>query len=107
METRVCSKCKIEKPLTVEYFGMAQKNKNRLHTECRVCKLYYMRQYQQNKKLTKDPDEKRIKEMYTMKEITQEEKVESIQRAYAHIYYQAFDKPISTEELKGLEGIEE
>jgi len=107
METRVCSKCKIEKPLTVEYFGMAQKNKNRLHTECRVCKLYYMRQYQQNKKLTKDPDEKRMKEIYIMKEISQEEKAESIQRAYAHIYYQAFDKPISTEELKGLEGIEE
>ena len=107
METRVCSKCQIEKPLTVEYFGMAQKNKNRLHTECKVCKLYYMRQYQQNKKLTKDPDEKRMKEIYIMKEISQEEKAESIQRAYAHIYYQAFDKPISTEELKGLEGIEE
>lgn len=107
METRVCSKCKIEKPLTVEYFGMAQKNKNRLHTECKVCKLYYMRQYQQNKKLTKDPDEKRIKEMYTMKEVSQEEKEESLRRAYAHIHYQAFGKPISKKQLKEIEGIEE
>ena len=111
METRVCSKCKIEKPLTLEYFGIAQRNternKNRMHTECRVCKLYYMRTYQQNKKLIKDPDEKRIKEMYTIKEVSQKEKSEAVGRAYAHIYYQAFDEPISTEELKRLEGIEE
>ena len=66
-----------------------------------------MRLYQQDKRLKKDPDEKRIKEMYTIKEVSQEEKSEAVGRAYAHIYYQAFDKPISTEELKRLEGIEE
>jgi hypothetical protein len=107
METRVCSKCKIEKPLTLEYFGMAQKNKNRMHTECRVCKLYYMRSYQQDKRLKKDPDEKRIKEMYTIKEVTKEERLELLRRGYAHIYYEAFAKSITKKELKRLEGIEE
>jgi hypothetical protein len=107
METRVCSKCKIEKPLTLEYFGIAQKNKNRMHTECKVCKLYYMRQYHQDKKLKKDPDGKRLKEMYTIKEVTKEEQQDLLKRAYSYLHYQAFGKPISTRQLKEIEGIEE
>jgi hypothetical protein len=66
-----------------------------------------MRLYQQNKKLTRDPDEKRIKDMYTIKEVTEEERLELLRRGYAHIYYEAFSKPITKKELKRLEGIEE
>ena len=107
MEYRVCSKCKIEKPLTEEFFGPQQKNKARLHTECRVCKKAYMRKWQQNKRLSRDPEEKRLKDMYTIKEITEEEKQERLKQAYAHIYYEAFGRAITTERLKSIEGIEE
>ena len=53
-ESRVCSKCKIEKTLTIEFFGPQQKNKARLHTECRECKLKYMKQWQANKRAEQD-----------------------------------------------------
>lgn len=106
-ESRICSKCKIEKPLTLEFFGPQQKNKARLHTECRACKLAYMKKWQENKRLSRDPEEKRMKEMYTIKEITQEEKQHRMKEAYAYIYFEAFGKAITTEELNSLEGIEE
>lgn len=106
-ESRVCSKCKIAKPLTEEFFGPQQKNKARLHTECRSCKLVYMRIWQENKKLSRDPEAKRMKEIYEIKEITKEEQQEKLKKAYAHIYHQAFGVAITNERLKRLEGIEE
>jgi len=106
-ESRVCSKCKIEKPLTHDFFGPQQKNKARLHTECRQCKKEYMKKYQENKRLSRDPERDRMKEMYTIKEISTEEKQRLMKEAYAHIYYQAFDRPITDRQLKDLEGIEE
>ena len=106
-ESRVCSKCHIEKPLTIEFFGPQQKNKARLHTECRECKLKYMKQWQANKRAEQEVDRKRDKHMYTIKELTTEEKQQRMNEAYAYIYYQAHGRPISNEKLKELEGIEE
>lgn len=106
-ESRICSKCKIEKPLTVEFFGPQQRNKARLHTECRECKLKYMKQWQQNKKLSRDPEEKRQKHLYTIKEINKEDQQRLMREAYAYIHYQAFGKPIPAWKLKEIEGIEE
>jgi protoporphyrinogen oxidase len=45
--------------------------------------------------------------MYTIKELTTEEKQQRMNEAYAYIYYQAHGRPISNEKLKELEGIEE
>ena len=66
-----------------------------------------MRKYQESKRLSRDPERNRMKEMYTIKEITTEEKQRLIKEAYAHIYYQAFERPITNRQLKDLEGIEE
>ena len=106
-ESRICSKCRIEKPLTLEFFGPQHKNKARLHTECRECKLKYMKKWQENKRLSKDPEANREKHMYTIKEITEEEKQQRMKEAYAYIHYQAFGRPITNKQLKDLEGIEE
>lgn len=106
-ESRVCSKCKIEKPLTEEFFGPQPKNKARLHTECRECKLKYMKQWQANKRAEQEVDKKRDKHMYTIKELTIEEKKQRMHEAYAYIHYQAFGKPITNKVLKEIEGIEE
>lgn len=106
-ESRVCSKCKIEKPLTEEFFGPQPKNKARLHTECRECKLKYMKKWQADRRAEQEVDKKRDKHMYTIKEHTVEEKQQRMNEAYAYMYYQAFGKPISNQKLKELEGIEE
>jgi hypothetical protein len=106
-EFRICSKCHIEKPLTTEFFGPQQKNKARLHTECRACKLEYSRRYSEKKKLSRDPEQRRLREIYEIKEITKEEQQEKLKKAYAHIYYEAFGAAITTERLKSIEGIEE
>jgi hypothetical protein len=106
-ESRICSKCKIEKPLTSEFYGPQQKNKARLHTECILCKREYMKKYQENKRLSRDPERDRMKEMATVKVYTKEEKQQRLKVAYAYLHYEAFGRPISDEELKGLEGIEE
>ncbi len=106
-ESRVCSKCKIEKPLTHEFFGPQQKNKARLHTECRVCKKAYMEKWQADRRAEQEVDRKRDKHMYTIKELSVEEKQERMNEAYAYIHYQAFGRPISNKQLKDLEGIEE
>ena len=66
-----------------------------------------MRKYQENKRLSKDPERDRMKDMYTIKEIRTEEKQRLMKEAYAHIYYQAFERPITDRQLKDLEGIEE
>lgn len=106
-ESRVCSRCKIEKPLTLEFFGPQQKNKARLHTECRLCKLAYMKKWQADRRAEQEVDRKREKHMYTIKEVTPEEKQQRMQEAYAYIHYQAFGKSIPTWKLKEIEGIEE
>jgi hypothetical protein len=43
MDTKVCSKCGIEKPATLEYFRSAKKSKSGLTSECKECsrKHYY------------------------------------------------------------------
>jgi hypothetical protein len=97
----------MQKPLTLEFYGMAQKNKNRLHTECKECKLKYMKQWQANKRAEQEVDKKRDKHMYTIKEYTEEEKQQRMREAYAYLHYQAFGRPISQKQLKDLEGIEE
>jgi hypothetical protein len=97
----------MEKPLTLEFYGMAQKNKDRLHTECKECKLKYMKQWQANKRAEQEVDKKRDKHMYTIKEYTEEEKQQRMREAYAYMHYQAFGKPIPAWKLKELEGIEE
>jgi len=107
VEYRTCSKCKIEKPLTDEFFGPQQKNKAKLHTECRVCKLAYMRKWQKNRTAKQEVDRKREKHLYTIKEYTEEEKQQRMREAYAYLHYQAFGKPIPRWKLKELEGIEE
>ena len=107
MEFRVCSKCKIEKPLTIEFFGPQQKNKARLHTECRDCKVKYMKKWQADRRAEQELDRKRDKHMYTIKEYTEEEKQERLREAYAYLHYQAFGKPMPRWMFKELEGIEE
>lgn len=97
----------IQKPLTLEFFGLQQKNTKRFLTWCRECKKSYHLEYSQNKRLSQDPDRKRMKQVYTYIELTKEEKEARMREAYAHIYYQAFDKPISLNQLKEIEGIEE
>ena len=97
----------MKKPLTLEFYGMAQKNKNRMHTECKECKLKYMKKWQQNKRAEQEVDRKREKHMYTIKEYTEEEKKQRMAEAYAYMHYQAFGKPIPKWKLKELEGIEE
>jgi hypothetical protein len=97
----------MEKPLTLEFYGMAQKNKDRLHTECKECKLKYMKQWQANKRAEQEVDKKRDKHMYTIKEYTEEEKQQRMAEAYAYMHYQAFGKPLPAWKLKELEGIEE
>lgn len=107
MEYRTCSNCKINKPLSLEFYGVAQKNKGRMHTECKECKLKYMKKWQANRKAEQEIDKKRDKHMYTIKEITAEDKKQRMREAYAYLHYQAFDRPISQKQLKDLEGIEE
>jgi hypothetical protein len=99
---RVCSKCYIEKPLTDEFFGYTNKHRVTLQTECRLCKKAYINKWILNKKLSQDPERDRMKEMYTMKEYTEEEKQERIKKAYDEIHMQAFNKPITQEELERL-----
>lgn len=42
METKICSKCKTEKPNTNEYFAFANKSKGLLKNKCKMCdKEYY------------------------------------------------------------------
>ena len=66
-----------------------------------------MDKWRLNKELSKDPEEKRLKQMYTIKEYTEEEKKQRMTEAYAYLHYQAFGRPISQQQLKDLEGIEE
>ena len=102
MQYRTCSKCKVEKPLTLEFFAPQQRNKARFHTECRDCKLKYMRQWQANKTAEQEIDHKRKKHMYEIKVSTKEEIQERMKAAYKEIYLQAFHKELSDKKLKKL-----
>jgi hypothetical protein len=66
-----------------------------------------MTQWQQNKRAEQEVDKKRDKHMYTIKELTPEEKQQRMHEAYAYIHYQAFGKPLPGWKFKELEGIEE
>ena len=107
MSNRTCTKCHITKPLTEEFFGWTNKHRVTLQTECRDCKKIYMTKWRLNKLLSRDPEEGRLKEMYTIKEYTEEEKRERLEKAYAYIHYQAYGKPMTTRQIKDIEGIEE
>lgn len=102
MEYRVCSKCYVEKPLTDEFFGPQQRNWSKLHTECRACKKAYIKQWQANKRAEQEVDRKRNKHMYTIKELTEEEKRERLIKAYAFIYNEAYDSYLTIEEIEKL-----
>lgn len=106
MQTRTCSKCYIEKPLTLEFYGIANKDNGRMHTECRACKKNYLKQYQINKRLSKDPEADRMRELYTVKEQTKEEQKERLEVAYAYIYRNAFGKSITRKQLNKIKDIE-
>ena len=97
----------MSKPLTIEFFGPQQKNKSRLHTECRDCKLKYMKKWQADKRAEQEVDRKREKHLYTIKEYTEEEKQERLKKAYAYLYFHAFGRSITKQQLKEIEGIEE
>jgi len=48
METKICAKCKQEKPMTTEYFGKYKRNKDGFTWECKVCKAEYDKAYREN-----------------------------------------------------------
>ena len=104
MDSRVCIKCEILYPLEDKYFALVNKNGTRRVTVCRECRKAYDKQYRDSKK---EQQEEVIEEMYTIKELTQEEKNQLLAKAYAHIHMQAFGKPIPQWKLKEIEGIEE
>jgi hypothetical protein len=66
-----------------------------------------MKKWQADRRAEQEVDKKRDKHMYTIKEVTPEEKQQRMNEAYAYIHYQAFGRPISNQKLKELEGIEE
>jgi hypothetical protein len=66
-----------------------------------------MTKWQQNKRAEQEVDAKRDKHMYTIKELTTEEKQQRMHEAYAYIHYQAFGRPITSKQFKEIEGIEE
>ena len=61
MEYKVCSKCLVEKPMTLYYFSLQQTNKNKFVSECKVCKKKYHAQWREKKRLSQDPDKERMK----------------------------------------------
>ena len=107
MQYRICTKCGMEKPMTFEFFGVQQTNHKRFLTECRECKKIYQLRYQEKKRLNKDVESKRMKQLYVFPNLTKEQKQKRMKEAYAYIYYQAFDESISQKQWKEIEGIEE
>lgn len=102
MQYRICSKCKIEKPLTLEFFARQHKNKALMTTQCRQCTLEYMQKWNADRKAERDIDWKREKYMYEIKTPTKEEIQERMKEAYKEIYLQAFNKELPDKELKKL-----
>ena len=74
MQYRVCTKCGMELPLTFEFFGVQQTNHKRFLTECRECKKIYQLRYQEKKRLDKDVESKRMKQLYVFPNLTKEQK---------------------------------
>jgi hypothetical protein len=102
IKVRVCGKCHIEKPLTTNYFQIRSENRTIFHRICRLCKNIYIQHWKQKKKLDKDPEIKKDNQKYMIEEMSSEEIRDSLIRAYAYIYYQAFNEHISLEELERL-----
>lgn len=102
MQYRTCSKCKIEKPLTTEFFALQQRNKVLFQTQCRICKLDYLRKWSADRYAKRDIEHKRKKHMYEIKISTKEAIQERMEAAYKEIYLQAFHKELSDKELKKL-----
>lgn len=99
---RTCTKCKIEKPLTSEFFGFQKKNWAKLHTQCKECKTAYLKKWNADKVAERDIDYKRKKHMYEIKVSTKEEVQERMEQAYKQIYLEAFNKELSDKKLKKL-----
>ena len=97
----------MEKPTTLEFYGVQQTNNKRFLTECRECKKIYQLRYQEKKRLDKDVEANRMKQLYVFPQLTKEQKEKRMKEAYAYIYYQAFDESISQKQWKEIEGIEE
>jgi len=102
MESRICKKCMIEKPLTREFFGVQARNSKRFLTHCIECKKKYHLKWREDKKASQDPDKRRMKQLYVYKEYTEQEKEVAFREAYAYIYWQAFDKAIPLSKLNKI-----
>jgi len=89
-------------PLTTEFFALQQRNKALFQTQCRLCKLDYLRKWSADRYAEKDIDHKRKKHMYEIKVSTKEEIQERMKAAYKEIYLQAFHKELSDKKLKKL-----
>jgi hypothetical protein len=54
METRICSKCKEEKPLTKDFFNTKDKLSKKFRTDCKICQgLKQSEAYQKKRELYK------------------------------------------------------
>lgn len=107
MEYKICSKCGTEKPMTLEFFSVQQKNHKRFMTECKECKKIYQLKYHENKRREKDLDGKRMRQLYVFPQLTKEQREKNMKEAYAYIYYQAFNESMSDKQWKEIHGIEE
>lgn len=57
-KTKICTKCGIEKPATLEYFNKAKNGKYGLRADCRECCKKYKKEYRkENKELVKEYNE--------------------------------------------------
>lgn len=50
VETKVCFRCKVEKPLSTEYFGKNKGNKDGFNGTCKVCRSEYLKKYREKNK---------------------------------------------------------
>jgi hypothetical protein len=64
MQTKVCTKCKHDLPMTLEYFGPCKRNKNGFRSWCRNCSNVAKKDY-----LRVLSKEKRIKMLQTKKDL--------------------------------------
>lgn len=102
MELRQCSNCYVSKPLTEEYFNKHKKSRKQLATECRDCKKAYYKKWQQKNRAGIKMCETRGKDLYTIKEVTPEQRKARLINAYAIIYHEAFNSKISIEKLEKI-----
>ena len=50
---KVCTKCKQEKPATLEYFGLQKDTKDGLKCQCKKCRAEYTKAFKERKIITK------------------------------------------------------